>query len=156
MQRGSRANDPEAICFSVGRANRTPFELDRSADGEARAVGCGWGRRRWSCDLDLCRGADPASASHVQISAVVSEETRVLFDEVTKARGLRKGHVIEDVLLHYPHAPRELPSDLIIPGRLVLTEASAREVAGLLANPRAPTPTMQALMEHEDGVDVPG
>ena len=96
------------------------------------------------------------SASHVQISAVVSQETRVLLDEATEARGLKKGHVIEEALLHYLHALRELPSDVIIPSRLVLTEASAREITALLANPRVPTPEMQALMAGEDGVDVPG
>jgi uncharacterized protein (DUF1778 family) len=92
----------------------------------------------------------------VQISAVVSEETRLLLDQATEARGLKKGHVIEEALLHYLHALRELPSDVIIPSRLVLTESSARAIADRLANPRAPTPAMLALMAGEDGDDVPG
>lgn len=95
-------------------------------------------------------------AAQVQISAYVSEETRALLDEAAEARGLKKGHVIEEALLHYLHALRELPSDVIIPTRLVLTEHAAREVAGLLARPRAPTPAMIALMTGEEGEDVPG
>lgn len=96
-----------------------------------------------------------AAAHHVQISAVVSEETRALLDEATEARGLKKGHVIEEALLHYLHALREIPSDVIIPSRLVLTEASARKVADLLASPREPTPALQRLMAGEEGDDVP-
>lgn len=96
------------------------------------------------------------AAHHVQISAIVSEETRALLDEATERRGLKKGHVIEEALLHYLHALRELPSDVIIPARVVLSEASAREVADRLSNPREPTPAMQALMAGEDGDDVPG
>jgi uncharacterized protein (DUF1778 family) len=96
------------------------------------------------------------AARQVQISAVVSDETRALLDEVTEARGLKKGHVIEEALLHYLRALRELPSDVIVPSRLVLTEASAREVLDLLEDPRAATPAMRALMAGEPGDDVPG
>lgn len=95
-------------------------------------------------------------AHPVQISAIVSEETRTLLDEATESRGLKKGHVIEEALLHYLHALRELPGDVIIPSRLVLTEASGRDVVELVLRPRAPTDAMQALMEGEDGDDVPG
>ena len=94
-------------------------------------------------------------ARQVQISAIVSEETRALLDEATEARGLKKGHVIEEALLHYLHALRELPSDVIIPSRIVLTEASAREVVTQLLHPRAPTEAMVALMAGEAGDDVP-
>jgi uncharacterized protein (DUF1778 family) len=96
------------------------------------------------------------AARQVQISAFISDETRALLDEATESRGLKKGHVIEEALLHYLHALRELPSDVIIPSRIVLTEASAREVVDALAAPRAPTPAMEALMRGEDGDDVPG
>jgi len=96
------------------------------------------------------------AAAQVQISAYVSEETRALLDEAAEARGLKKGHVIEEALLHYLHALRELPSDVIVPTRLVLTEDAARQVAGLLAEPRTPTFAMVALMTGEDGEDVSG
>ena len=95
------------------------------------------------------------AAHQVQISAIVSEETRALLDEATEARGLKKGHVIEEALLHYLHALRELPSDVIIPSRLVLTEASGREVVDQVLHPREPTDAMKTLMSGEDGDDVP-
>lgn len=95
------------------------------------------------------------AARQVQISAIVSEETRALLDEATEARGLKKGHVIEEALLHYLHALRELPSDVIIPSRLVLTEVSGREVVDRVLHPREPTDAMKALMSGEDGDDVP-
>lgn len=95
------------------------------------------------------------AAHHVQISAIVSEETRALLDEASEARGLKKGHVIEEALLHYLHALRELPSDVIIPSRLVLTEVSGRDVVEQVLHPREPTDAMNALMAGEGGDDVP-
>lgn len=95
------------------------------------------------------------AARQVQISAVVSEETRALLDEATEARGLKKGHVIEEALLHYLHALRELPSDVIIPSRLVLTESSGRAVVEQVLHPREATDAMKSLMSGQDGDDVP-
>lgn len=95
------------------------------------------------------------AARQVQISAIVSEETRALLDEATESRGLKKGHVIEEALLHYLHALRELPSDVIIPSRLVLREVSGRAVVDQVLHPREPTDAMRALMAGEDGDDVP-
>jgi uncharacterized protein (DUF1778 family) len=95
------------------------------------------------------------AADQVQISATVSEETRALLDEATEARGLKKGHVIEEALLHYLHALRELPSDVIIPSRLRLTETSGRETVDRVLHPREPNDAMKSLMAGEDGDDVP-
>jgi uncharacterized protein (DUF1778 family) len=95
------------------------------------------------------------AAHNVQISAVVSEETRTLLDEATAVRGLKKGHLIEEALLHYLHALRELPSDVIIPSRLVLTELSGRQVVEQVLHPREPTDAMKALVAGEGGDDVP-
>lgn len=91
----------------------------------------------------------------VQISAFISDETRALLDRASESRGLKKGHLIEEALLHYLHALRELPSDVIIPSRVTLTEASAAQVLSGLAEPTAPTPAMLALMAGQDGDDVP-
>ena len=95
------------------------------------------------------------ASQSVQISAIVSEETRALLDQATTARGLKKGHVIEEALLHYLHALQELPSDVIVPSRLILTQESGRKVVERVVGPRDPTPAMRALMEGQDGDDVP-
>lgn len=95
------------------------------------------------------------AVAQTQISAYISEETRALLDQTTEARGLKKGHVIEEALLDYLRALRELPSDVLLPGRLVLSEASAQQVQDRLSAPEAPTQAMRALMAGQDGDDVP-
>lgn len=95
------------------------------------------------------------AVSQVQISAYVSEETRALLDQAADAHGLKKGYVIEEALVHYLHALRELPADVLVPSHIVLTESSARSVVDALAHPRRPTEAMRALMAGEDGDDVP-
>lgn len=77
----------------------------------------------------------------VQISAVVSEETRALLDEAAESHGLKKGYVIEEAVLQYLHALRELPRDLFIPSRIVLADASGREVVKRL--PTYPVPILR-------------
>ncbi len=96
------------------------------------------------------------TARTVQLSAVVSEETRALLDAAAEAGGLKKGHLIEEAVLHHLHALRELPSDVIVPARLVLDAPSAQEVAERVVAPRDPTEAMRALMAGEAGEDAPG
>ena len=91
----------------------------------------------------------------VQISATISAETRALLDEASRSRGLKRGHLIEEALVSYLHALRELPSDVIVPRRLALSPASSQRVAELLLDPPPPSPALAALMAGEDGDDVP-
>jgi hypothetical protein len=42
---------------------------------------------------------------------------------------VKKAHLIEEALQHHLQALREIPEDLIIPSRLVLTAASMAEIA---------------------------
>ncbi len=93
--------------------------------------------------------------NQVQISAWISAETRMLLEAATEARGLKKGYVIEEAVLHFLHALRELPSDIIVPPRLCLTEASSRDVVETLLRPPPPTEALRALMAGEAGDDVP-
>ena len=92
-------------------------------------------------------------SGRVQISASVSAETRALLEQVTEASGLSEGEVLEEALGLYLDAVRALPSDVLIPGRLMLAEASAQRVAEVLASSRAPTDAMRALLAGEG--DVP-
>lgn len=78
-----------------------------------------------------------------QISAYISEETRRLVDEYTEAHGLKKGFLVETALLHHLQALRELPADVIIPPRVVVSEESMRTIADLLERPPAPTPALK-------------
>jgi len=53
--------------------------------------------------------------------------------------------VVEQALLHHLQALEELPSDVIIPVRLVLSEESARVVRDLVTRPPEPTEEMRRL-----------
>jgi uncharacterized protein (DUF1778 family) len=90
-----------------------------------------------------------------QISAHISEETKELVERYADAHGMKKGALVEQALLHHMQALRELPADIIIPPRLVLTEASSGAVTRLMAKPRKPTKAMRALMAGKSKLDYP-
>jgi hypothetical protein len=81
-----------------------------------------------------------------QISAWISESTKLEVERYADAHGVKKGHLVEEALLHHLQALRALPIDLVIPPRLVLTAASLRRVDARLKNPGKPTRAMRALM----------
>lgn len=90
-----------------------------------------------------------------QISAFISTTTRDRLERYTEARGLKKGAVIEAALLHHLQALDELPPDLIVPARLVLTPESFERVALAVRSPPPPSEAMKALMSGQpvEGLD---
>ena len=82
-----------------------------------------------------------------QISAYVSLETRKLLDRYVRERGVKKAFVIENALLHHLDAIRELPLDVIIPPRLVVTRQSGEEIFDAIENPAEPSDVMRALFD---------
>lgn len=82
---------------------------------------------------------------HTQISARIAPETKVRLERFARCYGLRKGQVIESALLHHLQAFDELPADVIVPPRLVVTEASGRRLLERLAEPNPPTAAMREL-----------
>lgn len=86
----------------------------------------------------------------VQISALVSSETRDLLDRQARARGMKKGAVIESALLLYLKTLQELPAEIILPPRLVLTRESGDRILRLVQEPGQPTPEMEALFGNSD------
>jgi len=82
-----------------------------------------------------------------QISAHVSEETKKRIERYARAHGLKKAHLIEHALLHHLKALEELPGDLIIPARLVVSRSSFAKIADVLENPGEPTDAMKKLFE---------
>jgi len=81
-----------------------------------------------------------------QISAFVSDETKRLLEEQTRATGVKKGFLIEQALRHHLDALRALPADVIVPPRLVVSKRSGSEVTTRLAKPKAPTAALKRLM----------
>ena len=88
-----------------------------------------------------------------QISAHISEETKEQVERFVGAHGMKKGALIEQALLHHLLALRELPSDVIIPPRLELSERSFDQVAQLATKPRKPSKALRALMAGKPGID---
>ena len=86
-----------------------------------------------------------------QISATVSASTREKLDRFTESRGLKKNFVIEQALLYFMDARRDLPDEALIPTRLVLDDDSFDRVAQLIENPRPPTDALRKLMRGQRG-----
>ncbi len=81
----------------------------------------------------------------VQISAFVSGSTKRLMESYTEAHGVKKAYLIEQALLHHMLALSALPADVIIPPRLVVSEASGEEVLRRIEEPSSPTEAMREL-----------
>jgi len=84
-----------------------------------------------------------------QISAHISPETRERLDRYVRARGLKKGFVIEQALLHHLQALNELPEDALIPPRLVVTSESGERLLERLAKEEAPNQALRELFAEE-------
>jgi uncharacterized protein (DUF1778 family) len=85
-----------------------------------------------------------------QISAYISETTKEQVERYAEAHGVKKGHLLEEALLHHLQALRELPADIIIPPRIALTLESFEEVVKLIERPRKPTKALRDLMSGKD------
>lgn len=90
-----------------------------------------------------------------QISAYISETTKQEVERYTEAHGVKKGHLIEEALLHHLQALKELPADLVIPPRLTVSPKSFERVLSRIKNPGKPTKAMRALMSGKSGVGEP-
>jgi uncharacterized protein (DUF1778 family) len=86
-----------------------------------------------------------------QIAATVSASTREKLDRFTESRGLKKNFVIEQALLYFMEARRDLPDEALIPTRIMLDDDSFDRVARLIENPRPPTDALRKLMRGQRG-----
>ena len=81
-----------------------------------------------------------------QISATVSAATKEKLDRFTESHGLKKNFVVEQALLYFMEARRELPDEALIPARLVLDDKAFDRIVNLLETPPAPTQALRDLM----------
>jgi len=86
----------------------------------------------------------------MQISAEISLATKELLERYSRAHGVKKQFLIENALLHHIQALEELPAGVIIPPRLVVSAASGRKIAGLVARKRKPSRALVELMRGGD------
>lgn len=81
-----------------------------------------------------------------QISAFISQETKALLDRHSRATGLKKGPLIEQALRHHLLALQELPADMIIHPRIVVSKRSLEEIASRIASKSRPRKALRDLM----------
>jgi hypothetical protein len=84
-----------------------------------------------------------------QISALVSETTRELLERHVRATGVKKGHLVEQALRHHLQALQQLPADIIIHPRLVVTRKSGEAILREIEKGR-PTDALRDLMRDGD------
>jgi len=85
-------------------------------------------------------------AATTQVSAHISEETKEQVEAYAKRHGVKKAYLIEQALRHHLQALREIPEDLVIPARLVLSEEAIAGIAERLARDEQPTDALKALL----------
>ena len=81
-----------------------------------------------------------------QISATISAATKERLDRFTESHGLKKNFVVEQALLYFMEARKELPDEALIPARLVLDDKAFDRILDLLNSPPAPSKTLRELM----------
>ncbi len=87
-------------------------------------------------------------SSTTQVSAYISEETKAAIEAYVKRHGVKKAFLIEEALQHHLQALREIPEDLIIPSRLVLTSEAMTEIAERITQKEQPTEALIALFRE--------
>lgn len=83
--------------------------------------------------------------SSTQISAHISKETKSQLESYVKRHGVKKAFLVEEALLHHLQALREVPEDIVVPTRLVLTEESMKQLADLLETKKQAPQALKAL-----------
>jgi hypothetical protein len=84
-----------------------------------------------------------------QISAMISETTRERLERHVRASGVKKGHLVEQALLHHLQALEELPADVVVHPRIVLTRKSFMKVVEQMETAK-PTRALRDLMRDGD------
>ncbi len=85
----------------------------------------------------------------VQISALVSVTTKELLDTHVRATGVKKGHLIEQALRHHLQALQELPADILVHPKIVVTRKSGEAILRELRSGK-PTQALRDLLRDGD------
>ena len=84
--------------------------------------------------------------TQTQISATVTAATKKKLDRFTESRGLKKNFVVEQALLFFMEARRELPDEAFLPARILLDDESFDRLITRLEQPPVPTEALKELM----------
>jgi hypothetical protein len=88
-------------------------------------------------------------SKETQISAQISQTTRDLMEKHVRRTGVKKGHLVEQALLHHLQALDELPAEYIVHPRIVVSRKTGEEMLRQ-AESAEPTPTLRELMRDGD------
>jgi hypothetical protein len=84
-----------------------------------------------------------------RISAQISTDTRALMERYTRQTGVKKGHLVEQALLHHLQALSELPAGYMVSPRLVVSWATGEQMLEKAQSPE-PTPELRELIRDGD------
>jgi hypothetical protein len=84
-----------------------------------------------------------------QISAQISETTRTLMEKYVRKTGVKKGHLVEQALLHHLQALDEIPLEYIVHPRIVVSRKAGEEMLRRAESAKA-TPALRDLMRDGD------
>jgi excinuclease UvrABC nuclease subunit len=81
-----------------------------------------------------------------QVSAYISNETKMIFENFSNKSGQKKGFILEQALLHYINAHQELPNDIIVPASVTVSKEVFEDV--IMAE-REPTEALRKLLNED-------
>jgi len=84
-----------------------------------------------------------------QISALVSRTTKELLERHVRATGVKKGHLVEQALRHHLVALDQLPADIVVHPKLVVTRKSGEAILEQMEAGK-PTRALRDLMRDGD------
>lgn len=88
-------------------------------------------------------------AKDTQISAQISDTTRKLMERHVRRTGIKKGHLVEQALLHHLQALDEIPVEYVVHPRIVVSRKTGEEMLRE-AESTAPTAALRKLMRDGD------
>jgi hypothetical protein len=88
-------------------------------------------------------------SKETQISALISPTTRKLLEKHVRQTGVKKGHLVEQALLHYLLALDELPAEFVIHPRIVVSKKTGEQMLRQARTAKA-TPALRELMRDGD------
>lgn len=91
----------------------------------------------------------PTVEQETQISALVSRTTKELLERHVRSTGVKKGHLVEQALRHHLVALEQLPADVIVHPKLVVTRRSGEAILKQIATGK-PAKALRALLRDGD------
>lgn len=81
-----------------------------------------------------------------QISATIPAATKEQLDRFTEIHGLKKNFVVEQALLYFVEARRDLPDEALLPVRLVVQDEVFDRLVQRIESPAEPTEALRTLL----------